>query len=354
MRLAIDAMGNDQGCAPIIEGVAAFLRDDADAVVVLVGDEAKLRDQMSRHGLIDSPRVEIVHASQVMEMNEKVSMLREKKDSSIFRLVQTVKEGKADAMVALGNTAAAVGAATLGLKTLKGVRRSGIAVPMPARHGACVVIDMGANTAVKAEHLMDYGVMASIYCEKVLHQANPRVGLLNVGEEHGKGNDLLRTAFEMLQQAPINFIGNVEGGDIFAGTCDVVVCDGFVGNVVLKASETLARTVTDWLRDAVMMSWMTKLGALLSKPAYAVLKRRISPATYGGAPLLGVNGICIIGHGRSSPYAVQNALRVAKESASVQLNRLIREAIEPFAELKAKARADREAAEKEMVRQRVS
>lgn len=325
MRLAIDAMGNDQGARPIIEGVKTFLDTYNDAQLVLVGRPEVITAELARVGVVDSPRIEIVAASQVMEMHDKVADLREKKDSSIIRLVETAKDGRADAIVALGNTAAAVGATTLGLRHLKGVKRSGIAVPLPSRKGVCVVIDMGANTAAKPEHMCAYAVMASIYCEHVLGVKNPRVGLLNVGEEAGKGNEWLRQTFAMLEAVPVNFVGNVEGRDIYAGTCDVVVCDGFVGNVVLKASEELAATISAWLKEVLMINWVSKLGAFLCRKSFAVLKKRINYETYGGAPLLGVNGICIIGHGRSSASAVFNALRVARESVLVGLNSLIGE-----------------------------
>jgi glycerol-3-phosphate acyltransferase PlsX len=327
MRLAIDAMGNDAGPPPIVEGVRLFLeRDDSGATVVLVGREEVLRPVLADAGLEGHERVEIVHATQVMEMHEKVAHLREKRDSSIIRLVGEVKEGRADAMVALGNTAAAIGATCLGLGFLKPLHRAGIAVPVPTREGhPCVVIDMGANTCAKPRHLRDYAVMASVYSRRVLHTGDaPRVGLLNVGEEAGKGNKSLREAYELLQQAPVNFVGNVEGGDIYNGACEVVVCDGFTGNTILKASEELASTVAAWLREAYGASWVTKIGALLSRRAFRILKKRISYAEYGGAPLLGVDGVCIIGHGRSSPDAVYNALRVAGESVHVGLNGLIR------------------------------
>jgi len=337
MRLAIDAMGSDHGHEPIVEGVIEYLHrdNDKDTTVVMVGDEAVLRNSLSHRG-VDwrNGRVEIVHASQVMEMCDKVSDLREKRDSSIIKLVEVVKSGRADSMVALGNTAAAVAAAVIGLGLLHGVRRAGIAVPLPTRGDhPCVVIDMGANTVAKARHLRDYAIMASIYCEKVLGVSRPRLGLLNVGEERGKGNDLLREAFRLLEKAPVNFIGNVEGGDIYAGTCDVIVCDGFIGNVVLKVSEELAATVAHWMREAFRSSWQTRLGAMLACRAFRILRKRISYDQYGGAPLLGVDGICIIGHGKSNAEAVYNALRVAKESVNVGLNRLIREDLAKVGEI---------------------
>lgn len=330
MRLAIDAMGNDNGPAPIVQGIKMFLAGDADSTVVMVGDRERLAKAMQEVGLPSSSRVEIVHATQVMEMEDKVADLREKRDSSIMRLVTELKEGRADAMVALGNTAAAVGAATIGLKLIPGVRRPGIAIAMPTRDAQrpCIVIDMGANTACKPTHLVTYGVMASIYSNKVLGLSKPRVGLLNVGEERGKGNEVLRTAYALLEEAPVNFIGNVEGGDIFSGACDVVVCDGFIGNAVLKASEVLSSTMSNWIKEAITSSWHTKLAGILLQSQLGKVKKRLDYAAYGGAPLLGVNGVCLIGHGRSKAEAVASALRTARESVKTQINALIRENID--------------------------
>ncbi len=330
MRIAIDAMGNDNGPIPIVQGIKQFLAEDQDTTVVMVGDRDRVSQAMIEQGIGLSKRLELVHASQVMEMEDKVADLREKRDSSIMRLVTEVKEGRVDAMVALGNTAAAVGAATIGLKLIPGVRRPGIAIAMPTRNHKrpCVVIDMGANTACKPSHLVNYGIMASIYSNKVLGLTQPRVGLLNVGEERGKGNEGLREAFELLEQAPINFIGNVEGGDIFSGDCDVVVCDGFIGNAVLKASETLASTMSTWIKDAMLATWYTKIAALLLQGQMLKVKKRLDYAAYGGAPLLGVNGVCLIGHGRSKAPAVASALRTARESVAMQVNKQIREHIE--------------------------
>ncbi len=329
MRIGIDAMGNDNGPPPIVQGIKLFLEQDRDSTVVMVGDRDRVSQAMIEQGIGLSQRLELVHASQVMEMEDKVAGLREKRDSSIMRLVGELKDGRVDAMVALGNTAAAVGAATIGLKLIPGVRRPGIAIAMPTRkHKPCVVIDMGANIICKPAHLATYGVMASIYSAMVLGVQRPRVGLLNVGEERSKGNEELREAFELLEQAPVNFIGNVEGGDLFSGDCDVVVCDGFVGNAVLKASETLASTMSRWMKDAIYATWYTKLAGLLLKGEMHKVKERLNYAAYGGAPLLGVNGVCLIGHGRSTAAAVASALRTARESVNTQVNRLIKENIE--------------------------
>lgn len=325
MRLGIDAMGNDNGPAPIVKGVKTFLEEDSESTVVMVGDRDRVTRAMIEEGIGLSNRLELVHASQIMEMEDKVADLREKRDSSIMRLVGELKDGNIDAMIALGNTAAAVGAATIGLKLIPGVRRPGIAIAMPTRNPArpCVVIDMGANTACKPSHLVTYGVMASIYSAKVLGLSQPRVGLLNVGEERGKGNEVLREAYELMEQAPMNFIGNVEGGDLFSGACDVVVCDGFIGNAVLKASETLASTMSNWIKEALFATWYTKLAALLLQGQLANVKKKLDYAAYGGAPLLGVNGVCLIGHGRSKAPAVASALRTARESVKKGINTLI-------------------------------
>ncbi len=330
MRIAIDAMGNDNGPAPIVKGVKMFLEQDSShAVVVMVGDRDRLTQVMIEEGIGLSSRLELVHASQVMEMEDKVSDLKAKRDSSIMRLVEEVKQNRVDAMIALGNTAAAVGAATMGLKLITGVRRPGIMIPMPTRTGQpCVIMDMGANTACKPQHLGAYGVMASIYSAKVLGVSKPRVGLLNVGEERSKGNEILREAFSILENAPINFIGNVEGGDIFNGSCDAVVCDGFTGNAILKASESLASTMSFWIKEALFESWVTKVGAFLLQGAFVRMKKKIDYTAYGGAHLLGVNGVCLIGHGRSTPTAVASALRTASESVNMQVNSLIKEHIE--------------------------
>jgi len=329
MRIAIDAMGNDNGATPIVQGVKMFLEQDHDSTVIMVGDRDRVSQAMIEQGIGLSKRLELVHASQVMEMEDKVADFREKRDSSIMRLVAELKEGRVDAMVALGNTAAAVGAATIGLKLIPGVRRPGIAIAMPTRqHKPCVMIDMGANTACKPSHLANYGIMASIYSSKVLGVTRPRVGLLNVGEERSKGNEVLREAYELLEQAPVNFIGNVEGGDCFSGECDVVVCDGFIGNAVLKASETLASTMSQWMKDAFYATWYTKFAGWLVKGQMQKVKKRLDYAAYGGAPLLGVNGVCLIGHGRSTAPAVASALRTACASVNTQVNKLIRENIE--------------------------
>jgi len=325
MRIAIDAMGGDLGPAAVIGGVAAFLRDDTDTEIAMVGREEILGPELRRHGLGSHPRVSVRPASQVIEMDEKLSAIRQKQDASVLRTVELVRDGQADAAVLVGNTAAAVAASQLRLRLVEGAHRAGIAVPLPSKSGNTVVIDMGANTSPKIEHYVDYAIMASIYVEEVLGKPRPRVGLINVGEESGKGDELLREAYSRLEQAPINFIGNVEGGDIYRGTCDVAVCDGLVGNAILKSSEAAAELMVSFLKEELSRSLRRRLGALLCKGAFRDLWRRCDYAEFGGAPLLGVNGVVIKGHGRSDARAVRNAIRVARDAAARGVTRKIRE-----------------------------
>jgi glycerol-3-phosphate acyltransferase PlsX len=316
MRVAIDAMGGDRGPTAVVEGAATFLAEDSDTELLLVGQEETLTSILKAHGLADNARVQIKHAGQVIAMGEKLESVRKKRDASIMRAVEAVRDGDADALVAVGNTLAAVASSTLRLRVMEGAHRAGIAVPLPSKSGTTVMIDMGANIACKAEQLVDYAVMASIYASEVLGISKPRVGLLNVGEELGKGNELLREAYEHIEKAPVNFIGNVEGGDIYNGTCDVVVCDGFVGNAVLKASEGAAGIVAHMLRQELHRGIFRKLGAIFARGAFRDVKRRSDYSEFGGAPLLGLNGSVIIGHGKSDGRAIHNAIRVARDSAS--------------------------------------
>lgn len=333
MRVAIDAMGGDRGPAAVVEGAASFLAEDPDTELLLVGREDVLALVLEAQGLTDHPRVKVKNASEVIAMGEKLASVRQKRDASIMRAVEAVRDGDADALVAVGNTLAAVAASTLRLRVVEGAHRAGIAVPLPSRSGTTVMIDMGANTACKCEHLVDYAVMASIYASEVLGIAKPRVGLLNVGEELGKGNELLREAHERIGKAPVNFIGNVEGGDIYRGTCDVVVCDGFVGNAVLKASEGAAGIVAYMLKQELRRNLRRKLGALLAKGAFRDVKRRSDYSEFGGAPLLGLKGAVIIGHGKSDGRAIQNAIRVARDSASHDIVGKIRERLKAMADV---------------------
>jgi glycerol-3-phosphate acyltransferase PlsX len=257
-------------------------------------------------------------------MKDGFAALSKKPDSSIVRAVEFVREGEAEAVVSVGNTVGAVAAAQIKLRLLRGVRRAGIAVPLPTMRGTTVVIDMGAGVAAKPEHLVGYAVMASIYTEEVLGKRDPTVALLNVGRETSKGDSVLKKAYSLLEDAPLNFRGNAEGSDIYRGRFDVVVCDGFVGNVVLKAGEGAAKFFVHVVREEFAESGLrSRLGALLARPALGRVRRRLDYAEWGGAPLLGVKGVLIKGHGRSNGRAVANAIRVAVEAVRKDVNRKI-------------------------------
>jgi glycerol-3-phosphate acyltransferase PlsX len=266
-------------------------------------------------------KVEVVHCGQVVGFDEHpVEAVRHKRDSSILRMAVAAAEGRVDAVISAGNTGAMVAACTLGLRPLEGVKRPGIAVDLPTDRGTCTAIDVGANIQPRALHLFQYAVMASTYVEVILGVANPRVGLLNVGEEDGKGTDLVREAFRLLSESKMNFVGNVEAREIHRGVCDVLVCDGFVGNVLLKLIEGVGEKLLRMVIEAITRVCPQSQQACIA--AVRDIANRVDYAQYGGAPLLGVDGIAIIGHGRSHATAVANAIRVATEFSRYRLNEL--------------------------------
>lgn len=328
MKIAVDAMGGDFAPSAVVEGAVMALRDYKDIQqLFLVGDETKVRAECKRHGAVD-PRITFIHTTQIVEMTDgAVEGVRRKKDSSISRAVEIVKEGKAQAIVSAGHTGAAVAATTLKLRTLEGVERPGIASVMPTEHNRFVLMDAGANIDARPIHLLQYAIMGSLYSKHVLGYANPRVGLMSIGEEDVKGNDLTKETFKLLEQSSINFVGNVEGHDVFEGKVEVIVCDGFTGNVVLKTAESLANALFRWLKTELTRTPLRKAGAMLVQNAFRNIRRKTDYAEYGGAPLLGINGVCIIGHGSSSPKAVRNAIRVARESIAHQLTHHIVEEV---------------------------
>lgn len=333
ITVALDAMGGDHAPASTVQGALEALARFPDLHVILVGGEAPIRRHL--RGAYDAARVTIEHTTEVVGMDGDAAELRQKQASSIVRCAELVRDGKAQAMVGAGNTAAAVGAARLSFGRLEGVRRPGIAVTFPTVAGhPCVVIDCGASVDCKAGHLAQFAVMGSVYAERVLGMREPRVGLLSIGEEEAKGNDLTREAFPLLREAPLRFLGNAEGRDVFNGKFDVVVCDGFVGNVMLKAAEGLGEGLGQILREELSRGVFNRLGAFLALPGLRGMKRRIDYAEYGGMPLLGVKGGCLIAHGRSNPMAIRNALRAAREFVQADVNRRI---VEGVAKLKAEA-----------------
>lgn len=327
MRIAVDAMGGDKAPDVIIKGAILAARE-IDAEIILVGRQEIIGKKLSSHIYVPD-NISVVNATEVIEMDDSpAASVRRKKDSSINLAVKMVKEQKADAIVSAGNTGAVVCAGSLFLKILPGVDRSGISVLLPTLKDVVQMIDMGANIDAKPEHLLQYGIMGSIYSKHVLHKKNPRVGLLNIGEEETKGPEFVKETFKLLEQNKnINFVGNVEGRDIYVGDCDVIVCDGFLGNVVLKVSEGLADAIKEMFKRNLSSNIITRIGSFLSAPAFRALKKEIDYSEYGGAPLLGIDGVCIIAHGGSSANAIKNAVRVAHKSLLHNVNQHIIEAL---------------------------
>ena len=333
MKIALDAMGGDFGPPNLVGGAVLALREyPYIGKLFLVGDSAQIEAELKKHRCNDK-RVEIVHASQVVDMSDRaVEAVRRKKDSSVSRGVDLVKQGRADAIVSAGHTGAAVAASTIKLRTLEGIDRPGIAAVLPTETNVFVLIDAGANVDARPEHLLQYGIMGSVYSRHVLHYKNPTVGLISLGEEDVKGTEKTKEVFKMLKRSSLNFIGNIEGRHLFEDPVEVVVCDGFVGNVILKTCESIAVAIFTWLKHELMRSTKRKVGAFLAKNAFLEIKDKTNYEEYGGSPLLGVNGICIIAHGASTPLAIKNALRVAAESIEHQVNPHIIEEVQRYHE----------------------
>ena len=306
----------------------------------LVGDEDAIRPALDQAGHL-AARIEVVHSPEVLSMEEKpVEGLRRKKNCSIAMAMDLVKQGQADAILSAGNTGGLVAAASIKLRTLPGVDRPGIATVMPTKTGNFVLLDAGANVEGKPRHLMHYAIMGDIYAREVLGKSRPRVGLLSVGTEEGKGNDLTQETLKQCQGLDLNFVGNVEGHDLFGEDLDVVICNGFVGNVVLKTCESLALRMMGWLRDELTATPIRKIGAALSKNAFRSLKNRIDTESYGGAPLLGVNGIVTICHGSASARAIRNAVQHSVEALDHHINEHIIDAVTRANAKLAEARPD--------------
>ena len=333
MKIALDAMGGDFGPPNIVGGAVMALREYSYiAKLFLVGDTPQIEKELKQHRCNDR-RIEIVHATQVVEMSDAaVDSVRRKKDSSVSRAVDLVKKGDAAAIVSAGHTGAAVAATTIKLRTLPGVDRPGIAAVIPSETNIFVLIDAGANSDPRAEHLLQYAIMGSVYSRHVLGYKNPAVGLMSIGDEDMKGSELTKEVFKMLKQSGLNFRGNIEGHTLFNDPLEVVVCDGFVGNVILKTCESIADAIFKWLKHELMKNTTRMAGAYLARNAFRTIKKKVNYEEYGGMPLLGVNGICIIAHGASTPLAVKNALRVAAESIEQQVNPHIVEEIRRYHE----------------------
>ncbi len=320
MRIAVDVMGGDHGCGAVIEGVKQAL--DADRTIVgihLVGSEAEIEAARKLAELTDS-RVQVLHASEVLTMDDKpLKGVRNKRDASMVRAIELVREGKADAVISAGNTGALV-ASSLKLRRLDGVERPALAARMPSRSGDFVLIDAGASPVCEPSHLAQFAVMGGVYAREILGQKNPRVGVLSNGSEESKGNDLTRETARLCALLDMNFIGYVEGFQLFDDAVDVVVTDGFTGNVVLKTSESLGYTMMRLLKQELRASPWRKFGALLAQGAFHNLKKRMDPEVYGGAVLLGLNGIVIKTHGSSRARAIASAIGVAAEQIRHSVN----------------------------------
>ena len=331
MRVALDAMGGDYAPRNIVEGAVLALKAYAHlSKLFLVGDRAAIEEELSRLQCSD-PRVEIFHASQVVDMtDESVAAVRKKKDSSISRAVDLVKKGEADAVVSAGHTGAAVAASTIKLRTLPGVHRAGIAATIPTESNNFVLIDAGANPDAKPDHLLQYAIMGAVYSRHILGYKNPSIGLMSIGSEDNKGSESTKEVFKLLKNSGLNFRGNIEGHDLFERPVEVVICEGFVGNVMLKSAEALAHAIFAWLKHELKKTPARMAGAYLAKGAFQAIRRKIDVDEVGGSQLLGVDGICIIAHGASSPRAVMNAIRIALEGVGQQVNPHIVEEVKKY------------------------
>ncbi|MDI6738814.1 MAG: phosphate acyltransferase PlsX [Candidatus Edwardsbacteria bacterium] len=340
IRIVVDAMAGDNGIAPNIEGaIDAAKIANGRYQVILVGDDVAIKtelaqgvgeaeykeDDLAKYG------VELVHASQSIGMHETpTEALRNKRDSSILVGLRMQKEKKSEGFISSGSTGAVMAGALLSLGRIEGVSRPAIASFMPTEHGGCVILDVGANLDCKPHQLLQFAAMGSSYCRYVFDRTDPKVGLLSVGEEASKGHDRIQQTHQLLMDSGLNFIGNIEGRDILKGTADVVVCDGFIGNVILKFAESVVRMFYGSIKRYVYTSIFAQLGALLLKPALKRFARDLDYEEYGGAPLLGVDGVCIICHGRSTSKAIKNAVLVAYRCVAHQVNAHIREQVTSY------------------------
>ncbi len=325
MRLALDAMGGDDAPRAMVQGAIDYARAHPGVQVILVGQAAVVRDHLGREGGAGLANLSVEHAPEIIGMAEKIEALKAKPDDSMNLAARLVKDDRADAMVLCGNTACSVAAAQLHLRRIPGVKRAGILTPLPNPKGKTWVCDCGANAVSRPEHLVQFAQMTSDFLKATFGMASPRVGVLSIGEEEGKGTELTAEALDGLRRTDLNVVGLVEGHDIYTGDVDVVVCDGFTGNIVLKTSEGVASGIAAIIKQEAEKSARTKVGAALMMPAFAGLKRRIGWQYVGGCPLLGVDGVTIIGHGRSDRIAVYHALAQAEHCVEGRMIDRLRE-----------------------------
>ena len=325
MTIILDAMGSDDRPTPEVHA-AVTAANDLNEEIVLVGDEEELKNLLDNIPG-DKSSVEIAHAPEALDMSDHIVDARAKKQNSMRVGMELVKEGKGDAFVTAGNTGMAMYFAKKVFGDIKGVNRPCLSGIFPVRDGNAVVLDIGANAECRPEFLVQFAIMGKIYAQTMLGVNNPRIGLLSNGEEEGKGNNLVRETYPLLEESDLNFIGNVEGKELFGGQADVVVTDGFTGNVLLKSTEAVAKLIIDILKEELMGSFRTKMGALLAKPAFGKIKKMLDPAEIGAAPLLGIDGLVFVGHGRSDDRAMVSAIRGAKQAVDNRLLNELRKAI---------------------------
>jgi len=326
MPIVLDAMGSDNFPLPEVEGAfqAAKL---LDIKILLVGQEERIRPLLENQP--HDPRVELIHAPEILEMGDKPARsARRKSDNSMAVGMDLVKEGRAEAFVTAGNTGGAMANGLFRLGRIPGVKRPALTTVMPTRNGFAVAVDIGANVDCKPRYLLQFGIMGSIYAEKMLGIRNPRVALLSNGEEEGKGNQLVKEAFSLFKDSSLNFIGNAEPKELFGGDADVVVSDGFTGNVLIKTSESVSRLLLDVMKEELTASLRTKIGAVLAMPAFKNIRKLLDPRQIGAAPLLGIDGLVFVGHGRSDSLAIVNSLKAAKQAIDAQLLPSLKEAIQ--------------------------
>ena len=326
MSIVLDAMGSDERPAPELQAAVDAARLYKEEII-LVGDEAVLKPRLALLNPDGLP-ISIVHAPEAVDMSDHIEDVRKKKDNTMRVGMDWVKAGKGSCFVTAGNTGMAMYYAVKTFRNIPGVIRPALTSLFPVKGGHCIVCDIGANAECKPEYLLQFAVMGSIYAEKILNIKNPRVGLLSNGEEAGKGNELVKGTYPLLLASGLNFVGNVEGKEVFNGEADVVVTDGFTGNIMLKSTEAVANLIMETLKVSLMGSFRTKIGALLAKPAFDGVKKLIDPSEIGAAPLLGVDGLVFIGHGRSDAKAMTNALRIAHQANEIHLIDALREAVQ--------------------------
>ncbi|MGB8253431.1 MAG: phosphate acyltransferase PlsX [Anaerolineaceae bacterium] len=326
MAIILDAMGSDNRPEPEIIGAIEAARVFGEEII-MVGNEKDLTSRLKAAGVGNLP-VSVVHASEAIDMTDKIEIVRTKKDKSMRVGMDLLASGRGSAFVTAGNTGMAMYHAKKSLSDIPGVIRPALSALFPVRGGKCVVLDIGANAECRPEFMVQFAIMGSVYAEKMLGKTNPRVGLLSNGEEAVKGNNLVKESYHLLESSGINFIGNVEGKELFGGEADVVITDGFTGNILLKASEAVAKLITDTLKTELKSSFRTKIGALLAKPAFVKIKKLIDPSDVGAAPLLGINGLVFVGHGRSDSRAIVSAIHQTKMAIDANLLESLRSAIQ--------------------------